>query len=433
MLNPHFNEISGWALRRISAQGTTAMDNSNSTISVEQLVAKIVQLYAPETRYLFSGEPSSFDIDQLEFMRDDAERQLLLAERDNVGSNEVQIHKKAVADLAKLIKFAESLKTYLMGAAEASRQGQCDSMLVFVFTVDERDPYQHPVPGIVKPSAYKWAKQKYQVEVPEWDMPSPTGQLSSNIRESIRTGTFETNTGRADNTPGRATASARQVESSTSSPPHTGKHANEEVALFLVAVALAQLLDQLREGDASVIEEDPFENEDGTVNKLKITEYVASASFDRIGNNTPQIIDGRSRIDSRKKTEITLYMFAKTLACTLDEALDRGRIVVWQDPDTKDQLERFNTSNWKFNSAALQRYISRFILCDEIFSGQQPTALQKRFTLSHKNTTDQKISELTREDILNCLQSATGQYGRAKADVELDKEPKWSVRPTNPQ
>ncbi len=381
------------------------MGNSDSTISVEQLIARIVQLHDPETRYLFSGEPSSFDVSNLEFMRDDAEIRLHIVQRDGGSSGEIKHRQKVIADLSSLIQFAESLESYIMGEAEASRQGLSDSMLVFVSSVDKRDPYEHPVSRIVKSSAYKWAKQEYQVEVQEWTMPVPvsfvggitdTRQLEEGVPLS---------------------AQPSSALSDSGDPGEDEATKNTEVTLFLVADALSRQLNVLNDKNSSETdEESTFGNDEGIINCLAMTKYVMKTCLHRSVGESPSC-DGHSTPPHapQKVSEALLYLLTHTLAEVLDAATACGDLEVWRNAE-KTKKENFLKRDRTFNTVAIQRYLSKYILLNRTFPAQAARAIQERLSNAKEQFSQQDLSGIGEEDIFNRLKSAAEQYQRARPE-----------------
>lgn len=150
------------------------MSNSKSTVSIDQLVSRIVRLQDPETDYLFTGDPASFDFADLEFMQDDIQRRIVLAQKRKAAPGEVDKLNKEKLDIEHLIDFAGQLKNYLNDIATTDLQGRSDSTLVFDHSIHPGDVYQHPDSRIVKYSAHQFAKKQYDIEIANWDLPAPT-------------------------------------------------------------------------------------------------------------------------------------------------------------------------------------------------------------------------------------------------------------------
>lgn len=155
------------------------MSNSKSTISIAQLVSRIVRLQDPETDYLFSADPASFDVADLDFMQDDVERRIDLASEHKVAPVEVEKLVEEKSDIARLIDFAERLESYLKGLAMADFQGRSDSVLVFEHSIHPGDIYQHPDSRIVKYSAHRFAEERYGIEIADWDLPTSTSSADA--------------------------------------------------------------------------------------------------------------------------------------------------------------------------------------------------------------------------------------------------------------
>ena len=150
------------------------MNDSDITVSIGQLVSRIVRLQDPKTDYLFAGDPLSFDAQDLDFMQQDVERRLFLARKNQATSADVEKLTNELKDLETLITFAEQLQTYLIGLAQADIQGRSDSTLVFKHSTHPGDIYQHPDSRIVMYSAYRFAKERYDIDLADWNLPSTT-------------------------------------------------------------------------------------------------------------------------------------------------------------------------------------------------------------------------------------------------------------------
>ena len=150
------------------------MNDSEFTVSIGQLVSRIVRLQDPKTDYLFAGDPVSFDAQDLDFMQQDVERRLFLARKNQATSADVEKLTNELKDLETLITFAEQLQTYLIGLAQADIQGRSDSTLVFKHSTHPGDIYQHPDSRIVMYSAYRFAKERYDIDLADWNLPSTT-------------------------------------------------------------------------------------------------------------------------------------------------------------------------------------------------------------------------------------------------------------------
>jgi hypothetical protein len=213
--------------------------------------------------------------------------------------------------------------------------------------------------------------------------------------------------------------------SEAGAPLESQAHQHMEVTVFLVADALSRHLNTLEENVSNEASSGTrFGNDEGVIDCAEIAAYVIEH---RRRTQNDELADhqgpGLSPANAMRTTESILCLLTQTLAELLAKAIEDGDLEVWQD-QTRNKMERFIKVDETYNTAAIQRYLSKHILLNKKFPEQAERAIHGRLNAAKAKagTNNQNLLGITEQGISSCLDRAAGQFGRAKAEAQAKAE-----------